>query len=291
MAKTHALLMQTMTTQLPTLVWDAIQKDVIDPLQSIQAITPFSLTATMQDEYTPLQYAVHKSAYKVMAYFLSLGPALNADPNKRGRPLRLAHEAQDYHMMNILLKAGADPMHTSLTEMSLWRAACLKSPSIPTLTTILRMKDTPEWKHSLVNDVDGKTGSPILHSVVGSLLSGKSSEAISIVNLLLMNGADLDLGDSQGLTVLHTAALVGTGGVVQLLLLAGANPHKKDGQGIIPLSLAKMRPSSLEKDQVVQLLQAITNPELIEESDLLLKKHTDDEDETSQIPTHQCRTQ
>lgn len=62
------------------------------------------------------------------------------------------------------------------------------------------------------------------------------------MKLLLLYGAQADIGDVSGHTPLHLAAASSAVGVVRLLLgLGGADPSLRDNEGMAPLGLAKGR--------------------------------------------------
>jgi len=67
-----------------------------------------------------------------------------------------------------------------------------------------------------------------------------------LVKLLVSKGAKVDALDAEGNTPLHKAAMFDAGAAVKVLLTAGANRKKKNGEGKTPYELAKDRNNSVE---------------------------------------------
>lgn len=67
-----------------------------------------------------------------------------------------------------------------------------------------------------------------------------------LVKLLVSKGAKVDALDAEGNTPLHKAAMFDAGAAVKVLLAAGANRKKKNGEGKTPYELAKDRNNSVE---------------------------------------------
>ena len=74
---------------------------------------------------------------------------------------------------------------------------------------------------------------PIFYAVHGS-----SEEQISMLRVLIENGAKVDQQDSQGKTPLHYAAELGRTRCIPFLLQKGASPHATDNHRKTPLDLA-----------------------------------------------------
>lgn len=95
----------------------------------------------------------------------------------------------------------------------------------------------------------------------GTALLAASSEAegVKTIPLLLQAGANVNAGDLDGVTSLHTAAFAGFADTVQLLLEAGAEVDPKDVEGFTPLFLACLKGHT----KVVEvLLTAGANPKV-----------------------------
>jgi len=61
---------------------------------------------------------------------------------------------------------------------------------------------------------------------------------VTIVNLLLRVGADVNAADNDGVTAIHWASGYGFVRIIQILIKAGANVHVTDKYGITPLHQA-----------------------------------------------------
>ena len=70
------------------------------------------------------------------------------------------------------------------------------------------------------------------------LQSAAAGNHVSIVKMLLKNGANPNVREGGGFTPLHAAAENGSGEIIQLLIMAGADLHAKSNNGRIPLDLA-----------------------------------------------------
>jgi ankyrin repeat protein len=73
------------------------------------------------------------------------------------------------------------------------------------------------------------------------LHSAMSAGHKTIVGLLLARGADVNVPEGGGMTVLHEAAGLGNLEYVQLLLGRGANPSAKTDDGKLPEDFARER--------------------------------------------------
>jgi len=73
------------------------------------------------------------------------------------------------------------------------------------------------------------------------LHSAMSAGHRDIVDLLLARGADVNVREGGGLTVLHEAAGLGSMEYVRLLLAHGANPGARTGAGKLPEDFAQER--------------------------------------------------
>ena len=78
--------------------------------------------------------------------------------------------------------------------------------------------------------------------------------ARQVAELLLVQGADPNVGTNEGWASLHVAYRAGQPALVELLLAAGADPQRKDGEGKLPADHAFERPAaiSLEPAELYQ---------------------------------------
>ena len=101
-----------------------------------------------------------------------------------------------------------------------------------------------DWMQNCINgglDIHARcnSGMTALHWVVDMGMVGDGDERAEIVKLLLASGADIEATDEMGESVLWRAVLAGNDQLVQLLIDAGANPHRADNRGTKPIDLAK----------------------------------------------------
>lgn len=81
-----------------------------------------------------------------------------------------------------------------------------------------------------LNCVDKSSGFTLLH-----ILCKKPSVTKDLVGMLLDIGADCNVPDKWGRTVMHLAATAGHNKCVRRLLAAGANPNLVSDKGLMPL--------------------------------------------------------
>ena len=66
----------------------------------------------------------------------------------------------------------------------------------------------------------------------------ESSGSFELAQLLVKHGADLEIADSNGCTVLHYAASAGDQSLVSFLLNSGSNPNSRDVNNFMPIDYA-----------------------------------------------------
>ncbi len=85
------------------------------------------------------------------------------------------------------------------------------------------------------------------------LIMAITMQRYTIVQSLLLHGADPDLGNREGNTPLHFAVTLDESDTVLLLLQYGARPERNNAQGDSPLSLAKAQ----KRKEILSLLQTV----------------------------------
>lgn len=84
-----------------------------------------------------------------------------------------------------------------------------------------------------VNAKDAFLGTPLYNAIFRD-----QEEKITVVETLLVEGADVTVKNKDGRTALHIAALRGSAAVVSMLLIKGADIHARDNDGSTPLHVA-----------------------------------------------------
>jgi ankyrin repeat protein/beta-lactamase regulating signal transducer with metallopeptidase domain len=86
-------------------------------------------------------------------------------------------------------------------------------------------------KNPHLKDLRGRNGGTLFHSVVGD-------NHIKMTEVLIGKNIPLDKPDDDGNTPLHLAIITKSSETISLLLLHGADPEKKNGEGLRPLETA-----------------------------------------------------
>ena len=86
-----------------------------------------------------------------------------------------------------------------------------------------------------------KHGGTALHTAVIHI---DGFDSYGIVNELLLHGADVNATDNMGVTPLTLAAISGGEAIVERLIEAGADPNQKRAEGMSLLMLAELRGNS-----------------------------------------------
>lgn len=144
-----------------------------------------------------------------------------ANPNAqsaRGLPLlQWAMLNQSRRGFEALLAAGADPTRGDAGGTTAMHLAA--------------QADSPYWLETLLaRGVSPDTPNTITQAT--PLMAALMAERAENADRLLKAGAKVDLADRQGDTALHVAAQINEAGRVLQLLDAGANPTRKNAQGV-----------------------------------------------------------
>lgn len=168
--------------------------------------------------FTPLiSFAVAGNQPSIVDYLLDRDAAVE---KYSFQLLFLGAHLADKHMVNLLLKHGADP---SAADATLWMAT-----------------DDMETINMLVAAGLSANQRPYhgLHPLAYACRGDKRKNVAKVARLIEL-GADLNAQTEDGRTALHYAARVDNIDVVRLLLDAGANKHIANAAGELPLDIAK----------------------------------------------------
>lgn len=192
-----------------------------------------------------------------------------ADPNSRGiggHPLLLAATFQGHlRLAQMLLDHGADPGASPLRPSAL--EAAIRSGHTRIAYALLKSGVVPQWQDAHLAALCGrtrllrrflKTGVEVnrLGGVGGTVavtlaMAAAFAGETSTIQTLVECGADVDLGNENGWTALHSATSCGHTEVVKLLLSFGASANATDRGGDTPLTMAVKE----GHDEVVAILQ------------------------------------
>ncbi|XP_004644382.1 B-cell lymphoma 3 protein [Octodon degus] len=226
-------------------------------------------TATRADEDgdTPLHIAVVQdnlhAVQRLVILFQLAGRELDVYNNLRQTPLHLAVITALPEMVQLLVSAGASPMALDRHGQTAVHLAC-EHRSLPCLQTLLdsaapgsvdleaRNYDGLTALHVAVNTkchqavllllergadidaVDIKSGrSPLIHAV--------ENNSLSMVQLLLQHGANVNAQMYSGSSALHSASGRGLLPLVRTLIRSGADSGLKNCHNDTPLMVARSR--------------------------------------------------
>jgi ankyrin repeat protein len=221
-----------------------------------------------RDDFTPLHVAAQQGQKEVIQLLLARKADVDVQSKDGSTPLNLAAWYGRPEAVQALVAGGADVNHQNSNRITPLHSAVLKK-SVEMLSSILARKPNLELRDSerltplqravLLNEprlaglllsagananaalpIDGSIqltsggeywrGQPLLHWAINNQ---------KMVEILLANGADVNVRKSDGQTPLHLAVLYQLKDVTELLLRHGANVNLQDNNGRTPLDLAQ----------------------------------------------------
>ncbi|MCA9507576.1 MAG: ankyrin repeat domain-containing protein [Myxococcales bacterium] len=194
---------------------------------------------------TPLSIAVINDNEELTSVLLANKAEPNLMVNEGTTLLVLAiQERCSPRLINILLKAGADPSFSPFGLTPLMVASILGNKDA--LQELLSFEDL-SCAHQLdINEKDAN-GKTALSLAIGTQIQNKyvrdlgeliqHENILDVIKGLIKWGADTNVKDKTGLTPLMKAALAGNIEIVQLLIGSGALLDEKDNFGNSALSL------------------------------------------------------
>jgi cytohesin len=165
---------------------------------------------------------------------LKKGADVNGKRSDGGTPLHTAAFLSRTESVKTLLAAGADPNapdelgKTPLHEAAVPQPTASPENATGTIHLLVAGGANPAARK--------KNGDTPLHmaALIGSVTATRA---------LLKEGAQVDAPGCGGGTALHVAAQFAQPQVAEVLLLAGANPNRRDDQGLTPLGRALHAPA------------------------------------------------
>ena len=195
---------------------------------------------------TPLHYAGKNPNSAVGAALIEAGADVNALSGDDRTPL---HEAAAWsanpELIELLVAAGADVNARDASGYTPLHSAAWYNPRPEIATALLAAGADVNARHPdgyVPSGLPGDDRSPLFMAVYrgGVYIGGAprpTRSNVSVVEVLVRAGADLEQTDNSGLTPLHAAARW-TPAAYPLLLRLGADPNARDADGKTPLDYA-----------------------------------------------------
>lgn len=218
-----------------------------------------SVNTRMNEGYTPLHLAAQEAHVEIVALLIDAGADVHAINDHRHTPLHSAsqerHEDRHREVVAKLIEAGADVnAQNDMLLTPLIYAAILLDTEMGRLLieagadVNLTQADSYTALHIALIQGDklvlSAARQQLSFSITeeGSNLSAATvlsfEDSLHFIQLLLNNGASVNVAGANGNGPLHLAAAIGDAASVELLLGAGASPDATNAGGETPLELA-----------------------------------------------------
>ncbi|KAF5597987.1 ankyrin 1 [Fusarium pseudoanthophilum] len=212
-----------------------------------------SNSPTSDDQWTPLHAATDDGFMKCIQLLLDKGANPNI-PGPSGTPLNWAVTHSRIDILDMLLRAGADPQSQALKKPLLVTSVGseLAEASLGMLRRLLELKLDVNCK--------GLEGDTPLITLIRSGTNKPANEYIhrdKALKMLIDHGVDVNLANDEMRTPLQYAVLVNYHNVVQMLLEAGADPNLTFKEHRTPLCSALHYPALVRS-----LLEKGANPDV-----------------------------
>ncbi len=193
----------------------------------------------MYSGQTALHYAARYGTPEQIKTLISLGADVTvADRYWRQTPLHIAAIYGTPEHIEAFITSGTDvnirndllrvPLHTAISAKN------IKIKNVETLISLGADVNARDWQGRVPLFVGADR---LSREEYGST----TQEFLTLVHLFLQNGADINLEDNSGSTLLHFAAEARTPDEIQVLLDAGADVHARTKEGLTPLFRAATR--------------------------------------------------
>lgn len=174
----------------------------------------------------PLHIAAAQGDVQSITHLLDFKAIIGVQDNRGKTPLHIAARGDRADAIQFLVHMGADPnAHDSAGATALWCAAGHgTSPNAITALTFLGA--------DVINHYCNK---PLMPT---ALWAAAAKGHIDTAITLLQAGADPNIADSRGSTILHQVEWPAAAKLTPLLLKCGANAMARDHKGMLPLHRA-----------------------------------------------------
>ncbi len=195
---------------------------------------------------TPLHYAGENPNPAVAAALLDAGADAHVQAQGGRTPLHeAAANATNPAVIELLVAAGADVNARDASGYTPLHSAAWYNPRPEIATALLAAGADVNARHPdgyVPSGLPGDDQTPLFMAVYrgGAFIGGQpmpTRHSVSVVEVLVRAGADLEQTDNSGLTPLHAAARW-TPAAYPLLLRLGADPNARDADGKTPLDYA-----------------------------------------------------
>ena len=214
---------------------------------------------------TPLHYAGENPNPAVAAALLDAGADAHVQAQGGRTPLHeAAANATNPAVIELLVEAGADVNARDASGYTPLHSAARYNPRPEIASALLAAGADVNARHPdgyVPSGLPADDRSPLFMAVYrgGGLIGGQPMPTglnVSVVEVLVRAGADLEQTDNSGLTPLHAAARW-TPAAYPLLLRLGADPNARDADGKTPLDYALENRSLEGLPEVLRLREAM----------------------------------
>jgi ankyrin repeat protein len=234
------------TYLLQWLKGDAVLQAAVKELLTIPEV---DITVKDAKQATALHLAAKHGYSDIVNTLLEKGADMNVLDKLNHTPLMLAVASQKTEVVEILLEKGADS--NSIVPVSGYTLISLAvmNNDIRTVEEFLKRKVQGKPVTNL-NLVDVKGDSPLLLGI-------KKGVQPLIIQLLLDNGADVNLKNLNGSSPLHTAVALGDVASVSIVLTYSPDVNSFTNFGLTPLMAASENLSHLRARPVTMILNML----------------------------------